>query len=184
MWNHSWVSFELERKSKWLFSLKVCPCAWKRVLAGYPACSVTSSSGHCCGVTDVPGHTSGEGERVETPSLLGCKVSAGSHMAREPGQAKNDEKALQPLLHLGSSSGPLSHCVKEKQANAGTCCKVVVVAKWKEVFPASYDSLVPWTGSHLHSFRLSTHPTHHPTGIQLPSDYDVTLPKFVHLLWA
>ena len=54
------------------------------------------SSGHCCGVTDVPGHTSGEGERVETPSLLGCKVSAGSHMAREPGQAKNDEKALQP----------------------------------------------------------------------------------------
>ena len=52
----------------------------KRVLAVYPACAVTSSSGHYCGVAEVPGHTSGDGERVETPSLLGCKVSAGSQI--------------------------------------------------------------------------------------------------------
>ena len=32
----------------------------KRVLAVYPACAVTSSSGHYCGVAEVPGHTSGD----------------------------------------------------------------------------------------------------------------------------
>lgn len=115
-----------------------------------------------------------EGRDLQSSGMQGqCWIS---DMAREPGQGKNDKKALQPLLYLGSSSGPLSHCMKEQQANAGTCCKVGGVAKWKEVFPASYDSLVPWTGSHLHNFHQSTHPTHHPTAIWLPSDYDVTSP--------
>ena len=58
-------------------------------------------------------------------------------MAREPGQGRSDKKALQPFLYLSSSSGPLSHCMKDQQVNAGTCCKVVGVATWKEVFPAS-----------------------------------------------
>lgn len=172
-----WV-LSLRGKANGPSSLKVCPWGCReRVLVGYPASGVATANGHCCGVTGQPGHTSGESKKVGTCRILEFKVSAGSQMwPGETGQGVKDKKAFHHPLRLGSSSGALSPGMEDQQVTAATCCKVVGVAMWKELFPASHDLLNSRTSSHLNNFHPS--PTWGPAGTWILSDYDVTLPNW------